>query len=114
MQVPFKVQSMSHSRHQDVVSATVATYLAEGWMAADDSKTSKTDFMMSVFIDFTMAGASSGFFKYNARTLVFSSDSSSCCTLPTLYTSMIASEVKMPLLIISSILASSLAKKVSL
>ena len=83
MQVPFKVQSMSHSQHQDVVSATVATYLAEGWMAADDSKTSKMDFMMSVFIDFTMAGTSSGFFKHNARTSVFSSDSSSwhCCTI---------------------------------
>ena len=83
-------------------------------MAADDSKTSKSDFMMSVLINFTMVGASSGFFKHNARTLVFSFESSiwHCSTMPTLYTSTIAREVKMRLLIIS--LASSLARKVRL
>ena len=65
-------------------------------MAADDSKTLKSDFMMSVF-DFTVAGASSGFIKHSARTLVFSSDYSiwHCCTMPTLYASAIAREVKM-------------------
>ena len=37
-----------------------------------------------------------------------------CCTLPTLYTSMIAREVKMRLLMMSSVLASNFARKVSL
>ena len=91
-------------------------YFAEGWVAADLSSTSKSDRMISFLIDFTILGASVGFWRHRARTLVLTSASSilHCCTIPTLYTSTIAREVKIRSLILSSVLESNLAKKVSL
>ena len=53
-------RAISHNRHQDIVSATVATSLAEGWLEAYESNASKSDFIISVFIDFTKAGGGGG------------------------------------------------------
>ena len=65
-------------------------------MATDLSSTSKSDCMISFLIDFTILGASVGFWRHRARTFVLTSASSilHCCTIPTLYTSTIAREVK--------------------
>ena len=85
-------------------------------MAVDDRRASKSDFKISCFIDFTIAGTSVGFFRHWARTFVLTSASNilHCCTSPTLYTLRIARELKIRLLILSSVQESSLARNVSL
>ena len=50
-------RDICHNRHKDVVSATVVTSLAEGWLETNESNALKSDFIISVFIDFTKAGA---------------------------------------------------------
>ena len=99
----------------EVLLSSTATHPSAKYIATVAETTSWCR-LRDLALDCGVQGTSSGFIKHSARTLVFSSDSSiwHCCTMPTLYTSTIAREVKMRLLMKSSVLASSLARKVSL